>query len=229
MPMEKGMLLWAYNFLLAEKLTRGYERIFVNFEELITNTAEVISQISLKLSIPLDEKYKQTHRQRQIDEFLEPGLKHHNISIENLSENTPEIIKNILSFSQQLNDANNADLTTKFDALREELFSYKKLFYNESIVSSLREGETARQALQIKTQELNQTKQSLQAAKEKLAQKEEKLAQKEEKLAQKEEKLQLKEHEIEKLKIVVAKLYASRSWKLTRLFRTVMNKLRHNC
>ena len=210
MPMEKGMLLWAYNFLLAEKFTRDYERVFVNFDELITNTAEVISQISSKLSIPLDEKYKQN--QRQIDAFLEPGLKHHNISIENLSENTPKIIKNILSLSQQFNDAN---LTTHFDALREELFSYKKLFYNESIVSSLTEGETARQALQIKTQELNQTKQSLQAAKEKLA--------------QKEEKLKLKEHEIEKLKIVVAKLYASRSWKLTRPFRTVMNKLRHNC
>ena len=103
MPVEKGMLLWAYNFLLAEKLTRGYERIFVNFEELITNTFEVISQISLKLSIPLDEKQKQN--QRQIDEFLEPGLKHHNISIENLSENTPKIIRNILSLSQQFNDA----------------------------------------------------------------------------------------------------------------------------
>lgn len=212
MPMEKGMLLWVYNFLLAEKLTRDYDRIFVNFDELITNTSEVISQISSKLSIPLGEKYKQN--QRQIDEFLEPGLKHHNLSIENLSESTPKIIKNILSLSQQFNDADNANLTTKFDALREELFSCKKLFYNESIVSSLTEGETARQTLQTKEQtlqtkeqELNHTKQSLQAA---------------------EEKLQQKEHELGKLKTEVANLYTSRSWKLTRPFRTIMNKLKNN-
>ena len=219
MPMEKGMLLWAYNFLLAEKLTRAYERIFVNFEDLIINTSEVITQISSKLSIPLDGKYKQN--QRQIDEFLEPGLKHHNISIENLSESTPKIIKNILSLSQQFNDATNTDLTTKLDALREELFSYKKLFYNKSIVSSLTEGETARQALQIKEQELNRTKQSLQAAKEKFD-----LAK--ENLEQAEEKLLLKDHKIEKLKTEVAMLYNSRSWKITRPFRTVMKKLKNN-
>jgi hypothetical protein len=198
MPMEKGMLLWVYNFLLAEKLTRDYDRIFVNFDELITNTAEVISQISSKLSIPLGEKYKQN--QRQIDEFLEPGLKHHNLSIENLSESTPDIIKNILSLCQQFNDADNADLTTKFDALREELFSFKKLFYNESIVTSLAEGEAARQTLQTKEQELNHIKQRLQAA---------------------EERLQQKDHEL-------GLLYTSRSWKLTRPFRTIMNKLKNN-
>lgn len=200
MSMEKGMLLWAYNFLLAEKLTRNYERIFINFDELIINTSEVISQISSKLSIPLDEKYKQNRRRIQIDEFLEPGLKHHNISIENVSESTPEIIRKILSLSQQFNDANNADLTKKFDALREELFGYKKLFYNKSIVSSLTEGETARKTLQSKEQKLNQA----------------------------EKMLKLKNHEIDKLKTEVRLLYTSRSWKLTRPFRTVMKKLKNN-
>jgi hypothetical protein len=217
MPMEKGMLLWVYNFLLAEKLTRDYDRIFVNFDELITNTSEVISQISSKLSIPLDEKHKQN--QREIDAFLEPGLKHHNISIENLSENTPKIIKNILSLSQQFNDAN---LTTKFDALREELFSYKKLFYNESIVSSLTEGETARQTLQTKEQTLQTKEQTLQT-------KEQELNHTKQSLQAAEEKLQQKEHELGKLKTEVANLYNSRSWKLTRPFRTIMNKLKNNC
>jgi hypothetical protein len=217
MPMEKGMLLWVYNFLLAEKLTRDYDRIFVNFDELITNTSEVISQISSKLSIPLAEKYKQN--QRRIDEFLEPGLKNHNLSIENLSAGTPKIIKNIISLRQQFNDADNANLTTKFDALREELFSYKKLFYNKSIVSSLTEGETARQTLQAKEQILQTKEQTLQT-------KEQELNHTKQILQAAEETLQQKNHEFGKLKTEVANLYTSRSWKLTRPFRTIMNKLK---
>ncbi|MGM0609380.1 MAG: hypothetical protein ACQESP_13305, partial [Candidatus Muiribacteriota bacterium] len=211
MSLEKGMLLWAYNFLLAEKFTRDYERIFVNFDELLTNTPEVINKISSQLSIPLDEKYRQN--QKQIDEFLEPGLKHHNISVKNLSDSTPDIIKNILLLNDQFNYGMNTDLKTKFDSLRDELFSYKKLFYNESIVNSLARGETARQNLKLKEQEIRQAEQRIQT--------------KNKKIIDLENQILKKNQNLEKLKNELTEIYSSKTWKLTRPFIKLIQKLKN--
>ncbi|MCT7583998.1 hypothetical protein N5U55_07725 [Aliarcobacter butzleri] len=151
MSLEKGMLLWAYHFLLAEKFSREYDRVFVSFDELMSDTSKVVEEISSKLSLDLESKYQQN--QKEIDQFLEPSLKHHNISIDNLSDNTPKIVKDILNLKDKFNDTN---LCKEFDTLRYELFSYQKLFYNTCIVSSLDEGQRVKQNLQTKEQELVQ-------------------------------------------------------------------------
>ncbi|NCC55845.1 MAG: hypothetical protein EOM11_10285, partial [Erysipelotrichia bacterium] len=156
MPLEKGMLLWAYYFLLAEKFSRGHSRVFVGFDELIADTSRVIDTISSKLFLNLKDKYNQN--KKEIGKFLEPSLKHHNISMDNLSDNTPKIVKDILTLKDKFNDT---DLSKEFDELRYELFSYQKLFYNASIVNSLDEGQRAKQALHVKTQEAEETKQAL--------------------------------------------------------------------
>jgi hypothetical protein len=156
MSLEKGMLLWAYHFLLAEKFSRGYDRVFVGFDELIANTNATIKMISSALSVDFQEKY--TKNKKEIDAFLEPSLKHHNISMDNLSNNVPKIVKDILALKEKLNDA---DLSKEFDVLRKELFGYQKLFYNASIVSSLDEGQRAKHALHVKTQEAEETKHAL--------------------------------------------------------------------
>jgi len=151
MPLEKGMLLWAYHFLMAEKFSRGFERVFVNFDELIAHTSEVIDTVSSKLSLNLVDKFHQN--QKEIEAFLEPSLKHHNISIDNLSNHTPTIVKEVLALKDGFNHDN---LDSAFDALREGLFSYQKLFYNPSILNALDEGEVAKQNLQTKEQEFKQ-------------------------------------------------------------------------
>lgn len=156
MPLEEGMLLWAYHFLLAEKFSRGYDRVFVSFDELMSDTSKVVEDLSTKLHINFADKFHQN--KKEIDEFLEPSLKHHNISMDNLSDNTPKIVKDILALKDNFNDSN---LGKEFDVLRYELFSYQKLFYNTSIINSLDEGQRAKQSLQSKEQELNQTKQEL--------------------------------------------------------------------
>ena len=157
MPLEKGMLLWAYHFLLTEKFSRGYNRAFVSFDELIANTSKIVDTLSTKLEINFSDKYNQN--KKDIKEFLEPNLKHHGISMDNLSYNIPYIAKKILALKDQFNDT---ILLKEFDILRKELFSYQKLFYNASIVTSLDDGQRAKQNLQTKEQELNQTKQNLQ-------------------------------------------------------------------
>jgi hypothetical protein len=219
--LEKGMLLWAYHFLLAEKFSRGYDRVFVNFDDLISNTSQVVDDLSKKLYIDFSEKFNKN--KKDIEEFLEPGLKHHNISMDNLSSNIPKIVKDILVLK---NSFNNKNLEKEFDVLRKELFNYQKLFYNRSIVSSLDEGQRAKQNLQSKEQELSQTKQNLQSKEQELSQTKQNLQSKEQELSQTKQNLQSKEQELsqtkqelDNLKIELTNIYMSKSWKLTRPLR----------
>ncbi len=194
MPLEKGMLLWAYHFLMAEKFSRGYARVFVNFDELIANTSDVIDAISSKLALDFVDKFNQN--KKAIEAFLEPSLKHHNISIENLSNNTPRIVKEVLALKDSFNIDN---LDNAFDVLREGLFSYQKLFYNSSILNSLSEGEVAKHNLQVKIQELNQTTHNLHLKEQELTQTQHNLQAKEQELNQATHNLHLKEQELNQI------------------------------
>jgi len=249
MPLEKGMLLWAYHFLLAEKFSRGFERVFVGFDELISNTTQVLDEISIKLSTNLNEKYYKN--KALVNEFLEPSLKHHNISIENLSANTPKIVKEVLSLKENFNDI---DLSKEFDILRNELFSYQKLFYNSDIINTLNEIQSSKeqltqkdkelssskeqltqkeQAIANKDKELTQTKETLtqkeqaiankdkelSSSKEQLTQKDKELSGSKEQLTQKDKVIQNKNQEIEALKDELVLIYDSKSWKVTRMLR----------
>ncbi|WP_457743513.1 sulfotransferase family protein [Sulfurimonas sp.] len=186
MPLEKGMLLWAYHFLLAEKYSRAYERAFVEFDELISSTDSVVENISKTLDLKLITKYKK--KKKEISEFLEPSLKHHNISADSLSHKAPSIVRNVLALKERFNEDS---LDKEFDTLREDLFSYQKLFYNREIVNSLDEGQRAKEHLTQKEQELSKTK----------------------------EHLTQKEQELESLKDELVLVYTSRSWKLTKPLR----------
>ncbi len=191
MSLEKGMLLWAYHFLMAEKFSRGHARVFVNFDELIANTSDVIDTISSKLTLELADKFNKN--KTQIEAFLEPSLKHHNVSIENLSHNTPTIVKETLALKDRFNID---DLDREFDILREGLFSYQKLFYNFDIVNALHEGEVAKQSLHIKIQELNQTTHNLHLKEQELTQTQHNLQIKIQELNQTTQNLHLKEQEL---------------------------------
>jgi len=202
MSMEKGMLLWGYHFLQAEKFSRGYERVFLGFDELMNNTAETIKKIDAKLHIDLYEKYEDN--KEKIDDFLEPDLKHHNISIDNLSDNVPAIVKKVLT----LKDKFDKKVTYKeFDKIYDEFFSYQKLFYNREIISFLEELHKTKetltqkeQALHVKSEELNKTKETLTQKEQALHVKSEELNKTKETLTQKEQALHVKSEELNKTK-----------------------------
>ncbi|MEA2029408.1 MAG: hypothetical protein U9N49_10590, partial [Campylobacterota bacterium] len=131
MSIEQGMLLWCYSFLLSEKFSRSYDRIFVDFDDLISNSIEIIEQISTKLSIDFMTKY---YKQVEIIQaFLEPTLKHHNISLDNSTGNLPLIVEKILKHKYKFNSKK---ITKTFDVLYEEFFDYQKFFYNSDILYS---------------------------------------------------------------------------------------------
>ena len=60
---EKGLLLWAYHFLLSEKFSRGFPRVWTHFDELVQSPQKVIKQIDEKLELGLISKYGSKRRQ----------------------------------------------------------------------------------------------------------------------------------------------------------------------
>ena len=249
MSVEKGMLLWAYHFLLAEKFSREYERVFVSFDDLMSDTEKVINEISSKLTLDFKDKYAK-HR-NEISGFLEPGLKHHNISIENLSANVPNIIKDILSLRSGFNNEN---LSEKFDALRNQLFGYQKLFYHDDIVMLVSAGELAKSDLQKKEVELSHKEQLLHENEKKLRKTSESISKMDDDLRRVKKnykqkaaalnmarksiqenqselsaakyEIHMKEIEVDRLQTELANIYMSKSWKFTRLLRVFVRTMR---
>ena len=192
MSLEKGMLLWAYHFLLAEKYSRGFERIFINFDNLISDTKEVVHRVSEALHIDLDSKY--VKNKQKIIKFLEPSLKHHNISMDNLSNSVPSIIQKIIAQKDKFN----AKTTSKiFDKLRNELFDYQKLFYNDDILNLVKEFKQTKeillekeQSIRTLTEELTNKEQSIRTLTEELSNKEQSIRTLTEELSNKEQSIQ---------------------------------------
>ena len=244
----KSFLLWAYHFLLSEKISRGFPRVFTRFDELVQSPKKVIELIDQKLELGISLKFES--KQDQLEDFLAPDLKHHNISLGNLSENVPEIIRKIVDQAPCLNEVS---LTEKFDYLRNQLFGNQSLFYNENIRSAIDELAHAKQGLQAKDQELAQAKQGLKAKDQELAQAKQGLQAKDQELAQAKQGLQAKDQELAQAKqglqakdqeLAQAKLglqaqntevnnlkneltavYMSNSWKVTRPLRKFTKKV----
>jgi hypothetical protein len=129
LSIEKGMLLWVSHFLFAEKYSRDYLRIFVSFNDLIHHTFDTITRIANSLQIDFSQ-LQEPHCQDEIKKFLEPSLKHHNISHNNWSTHTPTIIQDIFKLEDQFNSVS---LIRKFDKLYQRFFTNKELFYNQDI------------------------------------------------------------------------------------------------
>ena len=76
--LEMGLLLWLRYTIEAEKNSRGLPRVWVSYDALLANWRAVVETIEHQLSIqwPVvpDEAAK------DIDDFLEQGLKHHRMS-----------------------------------------------------------------------------------------------------------------------------------------------------
>ena len=72
---EKALVLWLLHSLSAELFSRGLPRVFIDFDQVVTNPVGVLSKIeqeaALVFPIPVNEAKK------KIQEFVSPGLRHH--------------------------------------------------------------------------------------------------------------------------------------------------------
>ncbi|MDP5292272.1 hypothetical protein Q9290_08225 [Oceanimonas sp. CHS3-5] len=93
---EKSLLLWAKHLLLAEKYSRIYPRYFISFNSLMANTADILPELAHFVEVELSKNTIATVK----EQFLDPTLKHHNIDINNVAENIPGFIRELISFVQ---------------------------------------------------------------------------------------------------------------------------------
>ena len=214
--LEKSMTLWACHMLLAEKFTRKFPREFVCFNALMKNPEMIINSISKNLKLALNKKYLEN--KEEIHGFIEPSLKHHNISFDNLSSNIPSIVAKIL----QLRDKyNSKEITKEFDPLVHEFFSYQKLFYNEDLMTLFVEHSNVKIRLQETEQELQERVAESQKLQKNLHVKE---AQWQEALKSKailQEELEKEQSKLCSLKNELISIHTGVSWKITRPLRKI--------
>ena len=234
---EKGILLWAYYFLISEKLTRNFPRVFTQFDELIKTPQKVIKQIDQKLKLNLNSNYN--YKKDEINKFLEPNLKHHNISFNSFSEKIPKFICDIVNLKPKLNKPG---LDTKFDELRLQLFENQRLLFNQ-VSRQLKQSEwqlkQSESQLKQSKHELKQSKHELKLAEQqfkqskhelKLTEQQLKLAKRvikniDEELNQAKQELINKVRDFQRINDELASVYLSNSWKITRPIRKLFKKI----
>jgi len=136
--LEKGMLLWIYHILIAEKFSRNHPRFFLSFDDLMTQPQKILKEMSKALDIDLYQRYKKFSK--EIDVFLEPSLKHHNIELQNISDHLPSIVSSILEHKINFNES---AISHIFDDLMMQFYDYRKLFFNQNLIDEFQKGKKA--------------------------------------------------------------------------------------
>ena len=72
---EKALVLWLSHSLSAEFHSRGLPRIFVDFDQIVKNPAEVLSKIEREANLVFPVSIKEA--KENINGFVSPGLRHH--------------------------------------------------------------------------------------------------------------------------------------------------------
>ena len=101
----KGILLWAKYNLYGEYYTRGCDREFILFDDLLNHPFDEMRKIQERMGLSFDEN--------KITDFLEKELKKFNLPP--FPENTPEFIKDIFSLMKKPDNKEK-----EFDLLRKE-------------------------------------------------------------------------------------------------------------
>jgi hypothetical protein len=73
--LEKSARLWIENNLAAEKGTRGFPRVFVSFDDLLSNPVATCGHIEEAIEVRFPKRYREA--QDALHDFLEPQLRHH--------------------------------------------------------------------------------------------------------------------------------------------------------
>lgn len=130
---EKSMLLWLHHFLLAERFSRGYPRVFTTFDQLVEDPECVVQMIDDHLGIDLTGIY--ADKKEQVKEFLTPRMKHHSIPGFNLSSRVPAEIRDIVSIFDKLNSG---DYTERFDNYYRNFVNNSSVFYHAEVITSIK-------------------------------------------------------------------------------------------
>ncbi|MBD3843552.1 MAG: sulfotransferase domain-containing protein, partial [Campylobacterales bacterium] len=125
---EKSLILWSKHFLSAEYLTRKYERIFTSFDELITDTENVVKLLENFTGM----KAPQSTLEKIKNDFLDSSVKHNNISLSNFTEDTPLFLQKILHLIKE-----KTFKEEKFDEIRKDFLFSLEFFQHKEIFTTI--------------------------------------------------------------------------------------------
>jgi GT2 family glycosyltransferase len=90
LPIRTGISLWMKYMIDAEYHSRGFNRIFVSFDKLLSNTEDTNCHIANTVGLNFLGKWED--EQRAIGDFLELGIKHHCCEDDTVNHPVPQYI-----------------------------------------------------------------------------------------------------------------------------------------
>lgn len=146
---EKALLLWLIYNMDAELMTREYARVFVNYDDMLSDWEKQVKHISKELALPLADNVAQ--QKGNIEEFLSPSLRHHqkgklilttNTKLKNWIEDLEKILSGFAA------NAHDKDIKRRMDNLADEINNELKntsdlaaCWFREAIANRKRMGE----------------------------------------------------------------------------------------
>ena len=136
---EKSTVLWMNYMLDAEFHSRNYPRAFISFDELLNNPEKIINKISKTFNINFPKVYP--YIKGDIEQFLEPSLKHYTFKSDDKNESLLECISDYYHLLQDLANEenlfkkgeNNENKMSKIDEIRKYFLMISRYFYNADI------------------------------------------------------------------------------------------------
>jgi hypothetical protein len=86
LPTDTGLLLWLDHMLAAERDTRGAKRLFVTYEDLLSDWRSCLDRIEQVTSVPLPRRTSASAN--AVEQFLSPSLRHYPATDEGIVEQT---------------------------------------------------------------------------------------------------------------------------------------------
>ena len=121
---EKSIVLWCEHFLSAEYLSRKYNRIFLFFDDLLDDPISVTHKIGSLTGSKISQENLSS-----VKGFLDKKIKHNNVSLDNFTNGTPNVIRKIVKLIQERKVEDQA----LFDDIRTEFYLLLDLFQNKEI------------------------------------------------------------------------------------------------
>lgn len=144
--LEKGILLWSNYMISILSYSKGYKTLYFNFDELLYETDRVLKDLSSFVTLPLTEMSS-----KKILEFLEPSLKHHNLSIQNFPEETPRFLKDLLEIIRD-RDFENSE---KLDIAKSDYYQSLKFFHHPELMEEVSKASLLREEVEKLNSEIS--------------------------------------------------------------------------
>jgi hypothetical protein len=139
LSIQKGIILWMNHILNAEFYSRSGPRSFVFFEQLLKNPEKTINRISKALGINFPKTWQEA--KNDIEEFLEPSLKHYNHENHASSKDILPLVTGCyqLFFELCYAERTGENKLVKIDRIRKNYNEVYRLFYNQDLQRDTRE------------------------------------------------------------------------------------------